>query len=219
MRILRDYLVLLTASLLIVALPALAAGYTSAGLSLAAANVWTAAQTFPVDGIKIADASGDLLTFSAGTQTTARKLTCPALGGDTSPVVCNSSASQTLTTATYFAQNSLFLYNGGANVQVNVRPPSAGGTSWTAIFPSAPISSTQVIHVGFTGTTAAMSSGTVTVSDSRIKTGDLIHATRVSGASTSSGIHDYTIVDGTSFTLNANDATDNGVWAYLIVKP
>lgn len=71
---------------------------------------------------------------------------------------------------------------------------------------------------GMMGTTAAMTAGTVTVTNSNVLTGDIIMATRVSGAGDSAGITSYSIVNATSFTLNGV-ATDDGVYAYVIFRP
>lgn len=72
--------------------------------------------------------------------------------------------------------------------------------------------------IAFTGTTTAMVAGVVTVTDSRVKTGDIIQATRVSGAGVSAGITSYSIVNVTSFTLNGV-ITDDGVYSYIVIRP
>jgi hypothetical protein len=76
--------------------------------------------------------------------------------------------------------------------------------------------------------TAVLSSGTVTVANTNIATGDLILLSRVAAnASTTLGVLSYTISTGASFTINALilgtpgsvQTGDLSSVAYIIVRP
>lgn len=108
-----------------------------------------------------------------------------------------------------------FFPSGNANwVRVETAVPSA---NYTLTIPA--LSANSTLQAGFSLTSAAMTAGTVVISDSRFKTGDIIQCTRKSGAGASTGLKSVTIVDSTSCTLEANAATDDGVWYVTVTKP
>lgn len=79
----------------------------------------------------------------------------------------------------------------------------------------------NVVETTLVDSTVTLSSGTITVSDSRIKTGAKIFVT----CNTPSGTQGFLsapasgIVDGTSFVINSTSATDNSTVNYQIINP
>jgi hypothetical protein len=67
--------------------------------------------------------------------------------------------------------------------------------------------------------TATLSGGTVTVNNTSVATGDRIFITRVSGTEAEEGQLEYTISNGASFTITSNDAQDDSVVNWMIVRP
>lgn len=71
---------------------------------------------------------------------------------------------------------------------------------------------------GMLGVAAAMSSGTVTVTNANVLTGDRIFLSRVSGTAGNAGFPSYTISNATSFTINSTNGADDSVYAYAILR-
>lgn len=132
-------------------------------------------------------------------------------------VTINRGSTDTLRYKSSDALTSMTLPSDGSYVVLSY---ITGSSTWSVIGGSDDVLSQfgGSNSVAFTGTTSAMVAGTVTVADTRIRTGDIIQATRVSGAGVSSGITSYSIVNATSFTLNGV-ATDDGVYSYIVIRP
>lgn len=105
---LRDLAVAVTCLALVTG-PAIGSGYATSGVSLGAANVWTAAQTFATDGVGITDSDAShVLTLSAGNQNATRTLSAPNfLGAGDEITTCNTA--QNFFGAKYFRANTLYV--------------------------------------------------------------------------------------------------------------
>ena len=219
---LRQALLVIACLALIVVPQCFASGISSAGLSLAAANTWTAAQTFPEDGVKIADASGDLLTLSAGTQSANRKLSAPALSGDdtvaTLGTVQTFSGSKTFTgdlnagspggfirfnQEVYMLNNKpLYFYNTGSTLytKIAIAAPSA---SYTLTIPALTGNGTVRVATATSAGTATLVAGTVTVSNTSITANSRIHLTAQNESGTAGHLGVSARSVGTSFTIKS----------------
>lgn len=186
------------------------------GAALSSANTWLAAQTFPQDGVKVADASGDLLTLSAGTQSvTGGKIQAPDLAGGTDTMITSGAFGQYFAAAKFWNNGTFYLSDTLGYVTLFRCNNQTG--SYQVSLPTLAGNCNQ--QVGLSGTTSAMVAGAVSVANAGIHTGDIITMTRKSGGGTSSGIKTITINDGVGFDAVANDATDVGVWYWSSTRP
>lgn len=106
---------------------------------------------------------------------------------------------------------------------VNIRPNSAICDLGTTVDPFKYLYSVGLkVKQGsnaLSGTGAALSSGSVTVSTSAVNTGDSIFLSRTAVSGTTGEAYISAINDGTSFVITSTNALDASTFSWLIVKP
>ena len=211
---LRQALVVVACLALVVVPQCFASGISSAGLSLGAANTWTAAQTFADTCFKLRGASGTYATtiVKDGNGTQNNTLTLPSNGGD--DTILTSYAQNTLNGLNIFANQANFsgnayffdtklnMYNTGLTYYTTLKSPTQTANRVVTI-PALTGDGTARIATATSAGTATLVAGTVTVSNTSITANSRIHLTAQNESGTAGHLGVSARSVGTSFTIKS----------------